>query len=313
MLELLTLYTHAEHMNDPAYNVDGVIEQIRTENQPEFSADLRDLIMSCIKPNASDRISLHPLRALITSYRERIHERYNNLSDDDGRAKFEFENLLFYVKDEINNMPTGSWIPYDPEPTPGIEKFPDTWPIKYPRFDKGREGGRGGSEDSEGSDEDSDEDEDSDDDDDDDVGRTRAQEPEPQTAPPHPRDWPVGFSSHDGGARDGSLSDGRRPSTGALLNETCAVSGRAASEDGGMEEREDSLTDRLVDGSSYEGTGDESQDVGSESDYPGSPPRSTHQVSAPQALAADPQPAPRRLRNGKAFAYFEGMDRDLAI
>ena len=310
MLELLTLYTHAEHMNDPAYNVDGVIEQIRTENQPEYSADLRDLIMSCIKPNASDRIGLNPLRALITSYRERIHERYNNLSDDDGRAKFEFENLLYYVKDEINNMPTGSWIPYDPEPTPGIEKFPDAWPIRYPRFDKGREGGSGGSEDSEGSDEDSDDvgdsNGDSDDDDHDDVGQTRAQEPGPKTAPPHPRDWPVGFSSHDGGARDGSLSDGKTPSTGALLNEDCAVSGRAASEDGGMEEREGSLTDRLVDGSSYEGTDDGSQDVGSESDYPGSPSLFTHQASAPQTLlqAQAAHPAPRRLRNGKPFAYF---------
>lgn len=264
MLEALTLYSHAEHVNDPAYNVDGAIEQIITEKKPEYSTALRGLIMSCVEPKPSDRIRLDSLRALIASYRGRVRGRYR---DGRGRAKFESENLLYYVNDEINNMPTGSWIPYDPEPTREVERFPDGWPIKYPRFDKGREGGGGGSEDSgRGSDSDSDDDDD-----------------------------------NDGDGNDDSDDD--------YHDDDDAVSGRAARADGGTGGPEDSLTDGRAHGALYDGgTDDESQAMEPESDGPASPPlsarRPSSSSSAPRAPAPIAQPAPRRLRNGKAFAYF---------
>ncbi len=139
MLELLTLYSHADHMNDTAYHVNGMINEIKTRKEPEYSQQLRDLIRDCLKPEPSNRIRLEVLHVYIKSRCKSIHKTYKNAIDKE-RARFETDALLYYVKDEINNMPTGTWENYDPEPKPVPEQFPDQWPIRYPRFEKGPDG-----------------------------------------------------------------------------------------------------------------------------------------------------------------------------
>ena len=155
MLELLTLYRHADFVNDPEYHVNGVITNIDTTKEPEYSKDLRDLIKRCIEPDPFNRIPLDRLRASIRSYRKRISRAYRE-SGEEQKARFRSDNRLYYIRNEINDMPTGHWQPYEAkspwEPESG--KFPDRdFPVIFPRFfdDDGpeREGddGDGGADD----------------------------------------------------------------------------------------------------------------------------------------------------------------------
>ncbi|KAL9129574.1 MAG: hypothetical protein Q9175_007260 [Cornicularia normoerica] len=137
MFELLTLYAHWDYMNDPGYNVDGMIVNIETSRKPEYSKALRDLITDCVRPVPTERIELDHLRACIQSYRDRVHRKYRK-SDDDGRARFESRSLLYYIRNEINNMRTGRWEPYEAKSPTEAEggNFPDRdWPVVFPRFD----------------------------------------------------------------------------------------------------------------------------------------------------------------------------------
>lgn len=167
MLELLTLYTHADYMNDPDYNVNGVIVDIETKKKPEYSKMLRDLIKECLEPEPSLRPKLHRLQARIKACRDRLGRIYEQ-SDNTGRAIFEYNSLLYYVRNEINNMPTGRWEPYEPESPskPEHGQFRDDWPVVFPRFHDGPEAEREGSNDRNSDDDD----DDSDDDDSDDGG-----------------------------------------------------------------------------------------------------------------------------------------------
>ena len=136
MLELLTLYSHADYMIDPEYNVNGEIIDIKTEKEPEYSKKLRDLIKSCLESKPAKRIEVHRLRDCIEVYRDRIKKRYEQ-SDSNERARFEHDSFLYYKRNEINNMPTGRYQPYDPESPsmPEAQKIPDLdWPVTFPRF-----------------------------------------------------------------------------------------------------------------------------------------------------------------------------------
>ena len=85
MVELLTLYAHDDFMSDPHYNVNGMIVDLTTKKDPEYSAALRNLIRKCVEPDPSKRIKLRKLRAAIEKYRGRLHEGYGK-SDDEGKA-----------------------------------------------------------------------------------------------------------------------------------------------------------------------------------------------------------------------------------
>lgn len=143
MLELLTLYAHLDYINDPEYNDAGRIRVIETNKEPEYSQDLRGLIKACIEPKCLERIKLEDLRARIKSYHDRIIREYRQ-SNDDWRARYESDSLLYYARNEINNMPTGEWEPYKAiSPSkPEEVKFPDhAWPVVFPRFVDGPEAG----------------------------------------------------------------------------------------------------------------------------------------------------------------------------
>ena len=152
MLELVTLYPHADYMNDPEYHADGLIVRVQTSREPEYSSALRKLIRQCVRPAPADRITLRRLRARVGLCRDRILESYRAASGEE-RARFEADGRLYYVRNEINGMPTGTWEPYVAEgpsrPEPG--KFPDPeWPVVFPRFDDGPEAGGGGGDDADG-------------------------------------------------------------------------------------------------------------------------------------------------------------------
>ena len=139
MLELLTLYPHADYMADSQYNTDGRVINLNTAREPEYSEYLINLIKRCIEPNPSDRIELKQLRSHVKSYRKGIKRTYRN-SSPRGKVRFETENRLYYVKNEINDMPTGDFIPYmDKNPSePESGKFPDReFPVKFPGYDHG--------------------------------------------------------------------------------------------------------------------------------------------------------------------------------
>lgn len=138
MFELLTLYAHTDFMLDEEFNRNGYVVDFATLKDPEYSQDLRDLIQDCLHPTPRHRIRLDILRLSINEYRNRIRDKYEQ-SDDNEKAKFEYESLLYYVKDEINRMPPGNWQPYDRRKRPEPEKFPDTGRIRYPRFRDGPE------------------------------------------------------------------------------------------------------------------------------------------------------------------------------
>lgn len=132
MFELLTFHEHSDYMRDNRLNTNGMINEIRTDKTPEYSETLRDLITECVRPVPLERIELDHLREMIKSYRDRMHREYEE-TDDDGRAEFESENMLYYIRNEINNMPTtGEYQPIKP---PAATQFPDRdHPILPPRF-----------------------------------------------------------------------------------------------------------------------------------------------------------------------------------
>lgn len=99
MLEPLTLYRHADYVHDPEYHVNGVITNIDTTREPEYSKDLRDLIKRCIEPDPFNRIPLDRLRASIRSYRKRISRVYRE-SDEEEKARFRSDNRLYYIRNE---------------------------------------------------------------------------------------------------------------------------------------------------------------------------------------------------------------------
>ncbi len=283
MLELLTLYSHADHLTDPAYHVNGMINEIETKKEPEYSKQLRDLIRDCLKPDPSNRIRLEVLRVYLKSRCKSIHKKYKKAIDKE-KARFETDALLYYIKDEIINMPTGTWENYDPEPRPEPEKFPDQWPIKYPRFEKGPDGKERRINNNV-------------------KIRVRNHPPRRTRAQHHAR-------LRDGGVRKGRLGHGGSPSSGPPLLGNAVARG-AAREDGGVEGMVGDLTDGLEDAAEDDG----SMDMEFESDNPVSLPPAGPQgqgqapVQAPvqaqaQAQAPIVQAAPRRLRNGTVFAYF---------
>lgn len=152
MFELVTLYLHADYLCDEEYSNNGTIVNIKTSRDPEYSKELRDLIEACVKPGPSNRILLDHLRILIKSYRDSIHEKYEQLNDDKKRA-FQSHNRLYYIENDINDMPTGSW---KPNRKLEAEKFLDPWTFKYPSFSddpetKG-EGANDGDKDNDGDD-----------------------------------------------------------------------------------------------------------------------------------------------------------------
>ena len=158
-------------MIDKAYNKNGCIVDITTVKIPEYSQELRDLIQDCLHPTPRNRIRLDILRISINEFRNRIKDGYEQSSDNE-KSRFESESLLFYNKDEINNMPPGNWEPYDKKKRPEGELFPETASIRYPVFpdDDGDDGGEDDGGEDDGGEDDGDEDEDDEDDDDDDDG-----------------------------------------------------------------------------------------------------------------------------------------------
>ena len=289
MLELLTLYRHADYVNDPEYHVNGVITNIDTTKEPEYSKDLRDLIKRCIEPDPFNRIPLDRLRAFIRSYRKRISRAYRE-SDEEGKARFQSDNRLYYIRNEINNMPTGNWQPNEAkspsEPESG--KFPDRdFPVVFPRFDDGPEGEGNGVDDG-----------DSDDDDDADDGNCDANNssrPGPLESIPRQSMShkllrpPLGFPSHG------------PPSANAIA-------------DAVHHSPDHRLSNPLLRADDTEETDGEPQDMDLEIEEPPSPTPPRHRrARAPsqvQAIAPPAAPAPatqrvaRTLRNGKIIGYF---------
>ena len=132
MFELMTFHEYPEYIEDPEKQINGMIKEIRTDKQPEYSETLRNLIIECIRPLPMERIELDRLRQRIKSYRDRMHTEYNE-TDDDGRAEFESENMLYYIRNEINNMPTTGEL--NPTQPPLPSGFPDPdFPVFRPRF-----------------------------------------------------------------------------------------------------------------------------------------------------------------------------------
>ena len=132
MFELLTFHEYPDYIEDPENHINGIIKEIRTDKNPEYSETLRDLIIDCVRPIPTERVELDRLRERIKSHRDRMHREYME-TDDDGRAEFESENLLYYIRNEINNMPTtGELYPTQP---PYLSAFPDPdYPILPPLF-----------------------------------------------------------------------------------------------------------------------------------------------------------------------------------
>ena len=138
MYELMTLYRVYDCLQDPDFHDNGVITYWDTNKKPDdYSKNLKHLIKQCITPNPEQRISLDRLRSLIEVNRDQMHGVYD-ASDDAAKATFEADNRVYYVGNDINNMPPGGdWSPVtvvspsQPEDVP----FPDPdFPIVFPRF-----------------------------------------------------------------------------------------------------------------------------------------------------------------------------------
>ena len=334
MYELLTMYTYSSCINDADYTVNGRLKDIKTKKEPEYSKELRRLITRCIEFESTDRIELNRLQAKIGRYRGHIQQRYRQ-SDDSEKLRFERNSHLYYIGNEINNMPTGTWEPYICWTPPDLENnhFRDRdYPIVFPRFDDGPEsGGEGGDEN----------DNDNVNGDADAVGPSRgncsndpviiaddivakSSDGSDIQRHKHVRKAPnsqlgrgrAGNESSDGGgAGAGSLGDGGKTSIGR--GKKAKAPRGAARDDGGIEGVEDKLTDGLAEWTPGGGTDNESQDMEIESDDPVSPPPSDSQVPAPvpptppqpppqpqpQLPPPSPAPTPRMLRNKKIFGY----------
>ena len=143
MLELLTLYRHADYMNDDDYHSPGgQIIDIETVKKPEYTEELRELIKQCVEPDPLKRIKLKDLRSRIKSRRHEWKQSYRDESEG-GRERFRADNRLYYVRNEINDMPPGNWVPQDvnhPQSS-RIGGFRPEFPIVYPRFPDGPESG----------------------------------------------------------------------------------------------------------------------------------------------------------------------------
>ena len=143
MLELLTLYRHADYMEDDNYHSpEGQIIDIETVKKPEYTEELRELIKQCVEPDALKRIKLKDLRSRIKSRRHEWKQSYRDESEG-GRERFRAANRLYYVWNEINDMPPGNWIPQDvnyPQSS-RIGGFRPEFPVGYPRFPDGPERG----------------------------------------------------------------------------------------------------------------------------------------------------------------------------
>ena len=141
MLELLTLYRHADHMETPDYHFDdGQVMHIETVKNPEYSDKLRELIRKCVEPNPLDRIKLKDLRSRIKSGRSKRRQFYRRKSEG-VRERIRAHHRLYYVRNEINDMPPGNFEPQQViPPSWQSEGFDHEFPIKYPRFPDGPEG-----------------------------------------------------------------------------------------------------------------------------------------------------------------------------
>ena len=143
MLELLTLYRHADYMNDDDYHSPGgQIIDIETVKKPEYTEELRELIKQCVEPDPLKRIKLKDLRSHIKSRRHEWKQSYRDESED-GRERFRADNRLYYVRNEINGMPPGNWVPQgvNHPQSSRIGGFRPEFPVVYPRFSDGPESG----------------------------------------------------------------------------------------------------------------------------------------------------------------------------
>ena len=141
MLELVTLYRHADYMATEEYHVNGQIVDIKTVRKPEYTEELRKLIKQCVAPHPLKRIKLEDLRSRIKSRRHEYRKLYREKSKGQ-RERFRADHRLYYVGNEINDMPTGNWEPKQANGSPRSESdgFDREFPVKYPRFADGPEG-----------------------------------------------------------------------------------------------------------------------------------------------------------------------------
>ena len=298
MFEMLTLNTYHDYMS---IKYDNNVD-IETTKQPEYSQELKDLVKRCLEKEPGRRIRLEALWDSVRSRRERVTDMYTNL-DDDGRTRFEYENLVYYVGNEINNMSTGNWDPIFAEihlSRSEHAQFPDReFPVYFPRFDDDdgpevlRDGG---------------------DHDDADV----------DGAGDGGEDGDAGVSGRGGGSGeqhvDSIPADAAREDAGAEGLQDDALPAEAAGEDGGVQGwMQDDLTDGLLtDASGDEGSEDGSEDMELQVEEPVSPlpsaaaaafqapaPAQAHPVAmaAPPAQAPAVQLSERKLRNGKVVGW----------
>ena len=141
MLELVTLYRHADYMATEEYHVNGQIVDIKTVRKPEYTEELRKLVKQCVEPHPLKRIKLEDLRSRIKSRRHEYRKLYRGKSKDQ-RERFRADHRLYYVGNEINDMPTGNWEPKQANGSPRSESdgFDGEFPVAYPRFSDGPEG-----------------------------------------------------------------------------------------------------------------------------------------------------------------------------
>ena len=146
MLELLTLYRHAEVMNCPFSSRDGMIEDIGTVNEPEYSQLLRNLIIECIRPDPHMRIRLRDLRSSIKNYRKSARREYKEASEEE-RVRTRTQDRLYYAQGE--DVPEGRWAPRadsrqdqaNSAPRPEAERLSDQLPVIHTQIADGPENG----------------------------------------------------------------------------------------------------------------------------------------------------------------------------
>ena len=143
MLELLTLYQHAEYMGCSDFRQDdGQIVEIETVRNPDYDKILRDLIRECVEPNPLKRVKLKDLRSRIKSSRNGCREYYYTRASEEGEGeRLWAQHRLYYVNNEINDMPSGNWQPQsgDLPRSSHSEGVDPKFPVVYPRFPDGPE------------------------------------------------------------------------------------------------------------------------------------------------------------------------------